>query len=295
MQLLREPLLHFAVAGALLFGAHAVLNRGNEGGDPDRIIRVTDRELAWLAETSARQFQRSPSEEDLCGLIAEYVQEEMLAREARRLELDRDDTVVRRRLAQKLTFLMEDTSVLSDPPEAELRRLYDAQPERFVARTRSSFMQVYFSSDRRGERTAADAAVALERLRARQSVEVAATMGDVSLMPAELSDADPSAIEAQFGPQFAQAVSALPAGDWQGPIASDFGLHLVKVNRRETAAARPFAAVRAELADEWRREREATARSTYLAELLAQYEVQAPDKLRPLVDSALARIRGSGS
>src|SRR5688572_26412834 len=103
MKLLREPLLHFALVGALIFGSYAWLNRGESpASDADRTIRITERELTWLADTSARTWQRAPNESEFEGLIADYLREELLAREARELGLDRDDTVVRRRLAQKM-------------------------------------------------------------------------------------------------------------------------------------------------------------------------------------------------
>ena len=131
MKLLREPLLHFAVAGALLFGVYAWLNRGESPAiDADHTIRITERELTWLVDTSARTYQRTPSDSELQLLVAEYLREELLAREARALELDRDDTIVRRRLGQKMNFILENTARLATPTEADLRARYDANSAR---------------------------------------------------------------------------------------------------------------------------------------------------------------------
>ena len=110
MKLLKEPMLHFAIAGGLLFAADAVVNQGPPVSEEAQPIRIGDGEVRWLSETFARQWQRSPSEEELRGLVANLVEEELLAREARSLGLDQDDTVVRRRLAQKLEFLVADTA-----------------------------------------------------------------------------------------------------------------------------------------------------------------------------------------
>ncbi len=95
MKLLREPLLHFAVAGGLLFGAYAWLAElAATSSRPARRphVRITEREVTWLVETSTAPWQRPPTQDELHGLVAEYLREELLAREARALELDRDDT-----------------------------------------------------------------------------------------------------------------------------------------------------------------------------------------------------------
>jgi hypothetical protein len=294
MKLLREPLLHFAVAGGLLFAAYAVLNRGaSAAGDSDRTIRITERELTWLTETSARSWQRAPDDSELPGLVADYLREELLAREARALELDRDDTVVRRRLAQKMNFILEDTARLAAPTDADLRALYDAGQARFRTAARSSFHQVYFSSARRGDRTARDARRALEQLMTGGRGVDPAQMGDASLLPPALADVDEQAITNQFGPVFARAATRIEPGAWEGPIESEFGLHLVRVTARDEGRPRAFEEVRAQLLDEWRREKETAARQAYFAGLLRKYDVQATAPAQPLLAPALALLKGA--
>ena len=288
MRLIGEPLLHFVVAGALLFGAYAWLNRGESGaGGAGRTVRITEREVTWLAETWTRQWQRAPSERELQGLVADYLREELLAREARELELDREDTVVRRRLAQKMSFFLEDTARLAEPTDAELHALYDAERRRFDEPSRVSFEQVYLSREKRGEGAAEDAKRTLARLARGAEIADVSELGDPSLLPAELVDADEQAISGQFGAEFAQAVAALAPGAWQGPIESGFGLHLVRVTGRQAARPRPFEAVRAKLVERWRREHEAAAKEAYFAELLRKYDVQVADSVKPLLGPAL--------
>lgn len=292
MKLLREPLLHFVLAGALLFGAYAWLNRGATGvGGAARTVRIGEREVAWLVQAWTRQWQREPTGSELQGLVADYLREELLAREARELELDRDDTVVRRRLAQKMTFLLEDTARLGEPTDADLRALYDAGRARFDRPARSSFVQVYFNRDKRGVRAAEDARRTLAQLGRSGALANVAALGDSSLLPAELKDADEQAIASQFGAAFAHAVAALAPGAWQGPIESGFGLHLVRVTGRQEARPRPFDEVRSALVDEWRRERQAKEKQAYFAGLLRKYDVQVAESVRPLVGPALATVQ----
>lgn len=128
MKFLKEPLLHFLIIGTLMFGAYSWLNRG---AISTRVVHLRTNEILWLKETWTRQWQREPTEAELQGLVAEYLREELFAREAHELGLDENDTIIRRRLAQKLEFLVQDTSRLAEPTEDDLRRFYAASPERF--------------------------------------------------------------------------------------------------------------------------------------------------------------------
>ena len=294
MKLIHEPLLHFAIAGTLLFAAYGWLNRDEvAASDADRTIQFTERELTWLTDTSARAWQRAPSERELQGLVAEYLREELLAREARELKLDRDDTVVRRRLAQKMNFILEDTARLAAPTDAELHARFDAEQARFHTPARTSIRQVYFSTGKRGDRATRDAHKALEQLTHGSGAVDPAALGDASLLPQILADADEQAIAGQFGAGFARVVGAIAPGAWQGPIESEFGLHLVLVTARDEGRPRTFEEVRAELLDEWRREQDVAAMNAYFTGLLRKYDVQASASTQHLLGPALSLLRGS--
>jgi hypothetical protein len=102
MRMLREPLLHFLLIGGLLFATYSWLRRGACDDTAPAGVRITASEVAWLKETWSRQWQREPTREELRGLATEFLKEELLAREARAMRLDENDTIVRRRLAQKV-------------------------------------------------------------------------------------------------------------------------------------------------------------------------------------------------
>src|SRR6185503_2370647 len=165
MKLLREPLVHFVVGGAILFAAYAWLDREQavtKGLEP---VRVGEGEVRWLTETWKSQWLREPSSEELQGLVADLVKEELLAREAREMGLGENDTIVRRRLAQKLKFLVEDTSRLVEPTEQELRQFYAANSARFQSGARVTFSQIFFNPEQRKDATS-DAKAALIDLKA---------------------------------------------------------------------------------------------------------------------------------
>ena len=284
---LKEPLFHFLVAGAVLFAAYEWLNHGKEDdATNERVVRITAAQVEWLKESWARQWQRPPSEAELKGLVASYIKEELLAREAQALGLEENDTVVRRRLAQKLEFLVQDTAQLAEPTDDDLRRFYEAHPERFQTDARISFAQIFFSRDRRQD-AAADAKAALEELSHADAAPE--DLGDRLLIEAEYRHVDKSTVTSVFGRDFADAIMTLEPGPWTGPLESGYGLHLVRVSALTPATRREFSEVKEEVLERWREEREREANTHYFASLLKKYDVIVDESVRPLV-GPLARV-----
>lgn len=267
---LREPLVHFLIAGGLLFAAYGWLHSGTNPSSG--VVRITAADVNWLKDTWTRQWQRSPSDEELRGLVADYIREDLLAREARALKLDENDAVVRRRLAQKMRFLVEDTATLGEPGEDELRRLYASSAVRYQTPARITFSQIFFKTE----------AAARRRL-AQLAQHPAIAVGEPSLLERDYTDAEPTTVSSVFGPKFAEQVFTLAPGRWQGPVASGYGFHLVRVRAREAAQPRPFEAVRAQLREEWQRTRQAEANARFFAELLKKYPLEADASVRPLL------------
>ena len=284
MRLLREPLLHFAIGSAILFAGYAWLNieRANPTGPEP--VQIGEGEVRWLKETWANQWLRGPSTEELQGLVADLVTEELLAREAREMGLDEHDTIVRRRLAQKLKFLVEDTSRLVEPTEEELRKFYEANGARFHTRATVSFTQIFFSPAQRKDATS-DANAALNELKTAGRSDLAGIIGDRLLLDREFQDADEQSVASMFGPDFARAVFALQQGVWSGPLKSGYGVHLVSVAHLAAAKQRPFAEARSEVLQEWRREKEEVANREYLARLREKYGVELDDSVKALLDT----------
>ena len=292
---LNEPLLHFLVLGALIFAAYSWLNHSLPGNTRAAgTVRITSNEIAWLKETWSRQWQREPTRDELRGLITDFLKEELLAREARSLGLDQDDTIVRRRLAQKLEFLVQDTSRLAEPTEKDLRRFYEANPERFQTDARISFTQVFFSREKRAA-AATEAKAALSDLSRGANP---ADVGDRLLVDSEIIDADMQSVAGQFGREFADAVFALKPGAWNGPIESGYGLHLVRVSEVKPAKRRAFSEVKTQVLEYWREQRQRQDNEKYFASLLKKYDVAVDDSVKPLIGSfdepIAAPINGSG-
>jgi hypothetical protein len=293
MKFLKEPLLHFLIGGVLLFGAYAWLHRGVRGKTEvgSRTVRVTGNEVVWLRETWSRQWQREPTVEEMRGLVTDLLREELLAREAQAMGLGENDTIVRRRLAQKLTFLIEDTSRLMEPTESDLRKFFEAHPERFRNDARISFTQIYFSRERRTDATA-DAKAVLDELSREDANSDTSKLGDRLLIAAEFRDSDWQAVTGAFGSDFAEALFALHPGKWSGPIVSGYGLHLVRVSELKPAKQPNFADVRAQVLERWREQRRLDENEKYFAALLKKYEIVVDENLRPLLGPLAFAERG---
>ena len=277
--------MHFLVAGGLLFAVYTWLDHGSpaSSGDASRTVHITAGEVEWLKQTWARQWQGPPNDDELKGLVADYLKEELLAREAQELGLDENDTVVRRRLAQKMEFLVLDSARLAEPNDEELRRFYNANRERFQSPARISFTQIFFNRDKQGGDAAARAAKVLEQLSKPDAPADPAEFGDRSLLERELAGEDYTAVANLFGAEFARQVFVLEPGRWCGPVESGYGLHLVRVNEKQSARLHDFAEARDKVIEEWRRQHQEAENKKYLAALLKKYEVVTDESVKPML------------
>lgn len=283
MKLMKEPLLHFAVAGVVLFSVYGWLNENRPVADNVEPVRIGEGEVKWLRETFAKQWLRPPDATELRGLLTDLVNEELLAREAQAMGLGENDTIIRRRLAQKLKFLVEDTSRLAEPTDAELRQYFEANAARFEDSPRLSFSQIYFNPENRKD-AAKDAGLVLAELSTNASLGVA-ELGDRFLLGSEMVDADQQLVANAFGDEFADALLTVEPGKWSGPLKSGYGTHLVFVSARETARKPAFEAVRDKVVADWRRESEQKVSQEYLARLLEKYGVEFDNSLKAQLES----------
>jgi parvulin-like peptidyl-prolyl isomerase len=268
--ILREPLVHFLALGALLFLFFEW--RGGSGPGSSR-ISITPGLVEHLASGFARTWQRPPTDAELKGLIDDHVKEEIATREAIAMGLDKDDTIIRRRLRQKLEFLVEDAVEQVPPTDAELQAWLEKHPDVFRAESRLALRQVYVSTERRGASARAEAERLLARLRAAGPKAKADELGDPSMLPRELPAGPLSEVARSFGADFAGRIDATPPGQWAGPVESPYGLHLVLVSERVDAARPVLADVRPLVERELVAERRRSQLQALYERLLRNYTV----------------------
>jgi len=274
---LREPLLHFLVSGFVLFAAYHALNPQTGDRFQSNRIQLTEVDLRQMAGVWAAQWQRPPTPEEMRGLIEGKIREEILYRESLALGLDRGDTIVRRRLAQKMEFLTEDTSAIRDPDPAELKAWFAPNRARFAQPGRMSFRHLYFSPDRRGDRAHDAAAKALAELAGKPADSAAvASAGDRFMFQDYYADRAPEQVADVFGAKFAQTLFQLKPGAWQGPVESGLGWHLVFAASIVPGRVPDYEEIEPAVKAAWVDEQRAEAKRKMYAAMRARYEVVLP-------------------
>ncbi|MCA0909781.1 peptidyl-prolyl cis-trans isomerase [Qipengyuania gaetbuli] len=232
---MRDPLAHFLLAGAVIWGLLAL--RGEPVDPAERTIVLSREEQAALALGFERTMGRPPTDGELAAQIDRWVREEILYREALRLGLDQGDPAVRRRLAAKMDELAGAEVETSSPSEEVLRQWHSANAERFGGGGEVTFEQLYFDS----EKGALDA---LDEPRPR---------GMAISLPRGMDGVTIDEASRVFGTQFVGEISQLPVShEWQGPLPSGFGWHLVRLMKRSGVATQPFESVRDKVEADWR-------------------------------------------
>ena len=283
MKILREPLLHFLLLGAAIFAIFGLVTR-HSTDKPGEIV-VTQGTVENLVTGFTRTWQRPPTDAELQGLVRDYVREEAAYREALALGLDRDDMIVRRRLRQKLEFLSDDLADRTEPTDAQLTAFLQAHSSFFRSEPLISFRQIYFNPQLHGGKTTADVGRVLNKLHKADAHLDTAALGDPFLLQESFDNISLSDAKKTFGENFAAAIAAARIGEWEGPVSSGYGVHLIYVGKR-TAGRVP---VLTEVRDQVRREYLAARRNEiterFYQALLQRYTV----KIEPLEQKKLAK------
>jgi hypothetical protein len=266
-RLLSEPLLHFLVLGAALFGLFGLV--GKKQTEQRATIVVSTAQIENLWSGFARVWQRPPTAQELQGLIEDHIRSEVYYREAKSLGLDRDDVVIRRRLQLKMEVMAEGMTA-TEPSDEELKAYLAAHPDKFRSEDRVSFRQVFFSAGRRTE-PRDDAKQVISKL-ADGKIEIAA-IGDRFLLGDTFRAMTRSEASRSFGVDFANQLVALEPGRWQGPIASSYGLHFVFVDEREHGTLPPLDAIRQAVSRELINARRIEAQDKLYRALRDRYEI----------------------
>ena len=264
-RILREPIVHFMIIGAVIFVGVDVVKAARQP-----VIRIDSEELSQLAIYWELQMQRPPTKAELQGIVRDRVDEEILSREAQRLGLDKNDMIIRRRLAQKMSFVSEDTVSVPEPTEAQLHALYDANPAAYATPPHLTLRHIYFSDDRPQGNPRAAADQGLVSLRAGR----AGITGDPFVLPLDYADVSQQDLDKDYGPAFAAAAMTAPIGAWTGPVRSAYGWHLLRVDARHVSETEPYAAVHTKLREAWIAERRDALNAAALDKLRKRYRIE---------------------
>ncbi len=274
---LREPLLHFLLLGLMLFAAYTYMQRGRGGVESSKQIALTMDDLRTMDLYFESQWHRQPTPAEFQAMVEDKVREEVLYREGIAMGLDKDDTIVKRRMAQKMQFLAEDVAAAHEPSTAELKAWFEKNSTKFALPGRYSFRHLYFSPDKRGKNAQDDAAKALAKIAGQpEDSKLAVLLADPFMFQDYYGDRAPEALAKEFGPQFVVALEKVKPGSWQGPIESGYGWHLVYVDTVIPGRIPAFEEMEPDIKTAWLGEQKATAWQKAFAEMRAKYTVLLP-------------------
>jgi peptidyl-prolyl cis-trans isomerase C len=271
-RLLREPLVHFVLLGVALF----VLQRAVAPAGDDREIVVPASLADGLARDYARRAAHEPTPEEREKLLQRWIDDEVLYREALALGLDRDDVIVRRRLVQKMGFLLEGSAPVPAPTDADLAAFFAANAQRWARPDRVSIEHVFASYGTPGVEAEDRVTAWIPELAAGRSP---ASFGDPFMRGRVMTRASEDQLAGGFGADFAKAVIALPEGVWSGPIASSYGAHAVRVTERVPGSVPSLAEIRDAVEKDWRDEQRESLDRQAVETLRRQWSVRIePDR-----------------
>ncbi len=283
-RLVREPLFHFLLLGAVIFAVYGLRTR-NKVDKPAEIV-VTQGAIENLVTGFTRTWQRSPNEQEMQGLLRDYVRQEAAYREGVALGLDRDDLVVRRRLRQKLEFLSTELTERAKPSDADLQDFMLAHVEMFKSEPRFSFRQVYFNPQLHGGNAHSDAVRLRDKLQRTGYRGNTVNLGDPFLLEQSFSDLPFSDVKKTFGERFASELATARLGTWQGPVDSGYGTHLVFLGQRSEGRIPSLAEARDRVLREWLDAKRREATDKFYQALLSRFTI----KIEPLPEQKVAQV-----
>lgn len=281
---LREPLFHFLLIGLGFFFLFSQLNPTEEATDSKNII-ITQSKIDTMSATFLRERGRAPLPNEIQNLIKSEIREELLYREAIALGLDKDDGLIRRRLAQKMKYLFNDLSVVNKASEEELKEFISEHPEKFMKPATISFAQVYFDPKKHETTLVEDANTLLGKLRI-TTIKESNGLGDRSLLPYDFRNKRKTDIDSMFGKEFTKQAFSSPTNTWEGPFESAYGVHLIYIHERKEDHLPPLSDIRDHVEREWTSLRQQEANELFYQSLYQRYEITVADEV--LSDASLS-------
>ena len=270
-RLAREPLVHFLLIGLLLFALYGSVG----GGNSDRNIRVDDDVAASLFGQFKKTWQRAPTSEEMNALVESYVRDEIFYREGVALGLDRDDPTIKRRISQKFATIAEEYEPAKVPSDAELEAWMKQNPDRYGRPALVTFDQIAFEGSAAGM-------AALEAARTALAAGVdPQTMGQGRMLLPHFELYPVDLVKRDFGPEFARVIASVRPGQWQGPVKSGYGVHLVRVHKVVAGSAPELADVRAAVGRDYEQDRRTRSLDAAYRTLRQSYRVEYSGKWKP--------------
>ncbi len=268
-KLFREPLVHFVLIGIGLFMLYGWVSDSEDSRDT---IYFDDYDMDNIIASWEMQWKRLPTDEELKSLVEQNIRQEVFYQEALKMNLDHNDEIIKRRLAQKMNFLSNDLATLKEPTQEDLKDYYDENKEKYLLPPVYSFYQVSFRMDSR-ESAREDALGFLKGIDG-QNPEILNNPGDPLPFPYFFENVNSDELSRQLGLEFSQEMNQVNTGEWAGPVRSGFGWHVVYIADKSPAAEPPFDMITEEVKRDLEYENQRLVNDQVYAELKKKYDVE---------------------
>ena len=268
-KLFREPLVHFLLLGLGLFLLYGVVNRST---DDESTILIDDFDMNNIISSWEMQWKRLPTDEELKSLIQQNIKQEIFYQEALKMNLDHNDEIIKRRLAQKMQFLSNDLASINEPTDQELEKYYDKHFENYLTPYIFSFYQIVFSPDNR-ENAKLDAEIMMSQFD-NASLDEIKTKGDRLPFPFYFENTDADALNRQFGINFPKSLEHIETGSWVGPVQSGFGYHLIYLTEKTGPQIPDFESVKNDLLRDMEYDNQRNLNDMIFEELKKNYDIE---------------------
>lgn len=260
-KILKEPLVQFLTIGALLFFVFGLINTEESRSE----IVVDTNLINELVAKWELKRNRQPSLQELKGLVNQYIEQEVLYREALAMNLDHNDEIVKRRLAQKMEFISDALAETLQPTEEMLVTYYEEHKENYIKSPIYTMQQVYFSEDKRGN--------VFEDVKSALKSENPEDLGDNISLSSQYTSVSALKIARDYGSAFATALDSLPIGEWTGPIYSGFGVHIIFISEKKPSGYFSFNEVAEKVNVDYNYEASNDFRKELITSLLKNYTI----------------------
>ncbi len=267
-RIVTEPFVHFALLSLAIFGWFKLAQPGewSAGSDP-RVIIIDQRQIDVLAGQFEDTWRRPPTAEELANMKEDWLNREVLYREALALGLDGNDEIIRNRMVQKMNFLLTSEAGAARPEDEVLQTYLTDNAETFTTPPRIAASLVYLGQNPSG--------TFVDQTRARLATgEDHRQLGQTSLLPAGFELSARTSVDSNFGTGFFDQLQLLPLGEWSGPVQSSFGLHMVRIDNRWDAVLPPFGAIRDRVLADWREKQAERATELFIDNLRSTYVIE---------------------
>jgi peptidyl-prolyl cis-trans isomerase C len=272
----REPFLHFILLGVLIY---VIADYIKAGKDTKRYeINISDNDLYRIASLWEKQYGTIPTQKELENIVHNFVREEVFYREGLEMGLDKEDEVVRRRIAQKLEFLQQDLVIVNEPSEEELQEYFEKNTAKYLVPEKISFTHVFFSPDKGGDENAIQRANEVRKKLLAKEINRAPESGDRFPFLFDYSDISQTDLVHLLGESdLSEKVYSLPAKEWSEPLKSGYGYHLVYINSKKPDTLPALSEVREKVKADYLEEARLKKNEEAFEKVKNKYTINKPD------------------